>query len=164
MDDAIGVHVVRRMRQQGMLGDADDVEYVDVGTAALDAYDIWERADLILAVDAMHGGEAPGSLYLMPVQPHAGGGMARGGLHELGLRDALSLCRRRSWRAVWVVGIEPQSLALGMELSPLLTSHLPVFVQRVTRIARLLRLFASCPRSDFPGDQRSERGAVGEQG
>ena len=58
-DDGVGVHAVRSMGNDLPPG----VLAVEVGTAVLDALHLFEEAEMVIAIDAMKAGGAPGTIY-----------------------------------------------------------------------------------------------------
>jgi len=150
-DDGLGVHLVRALAGRLPPG----VEAVDAGTSALDA--LWEGdgvARLVL-VDAVAGGEPPGTIYRVPVRelaaqapshdgeddPTSPSSCGRGGrgvrsplsLHDLDLPAALALAQLAGARldGVVLVGMEPAALGWGTELSPEVAARLPALVETV---------------------------------
>jgi hydrogenase maturation protease len=132
-DDGVGLHVVRQLSAAELLPSQTNLQVVEVGTAVLDATHLWEWADRILVLDAMHGEGAPGSVYITHldnVEP----GQARHGLHGLHLSDALSLCVDRRWEDVLLMGIEPLCLDLGTKLSPAVEAAVPEAARLVSEL------------------------------
>jgi hydrogenase maturation protease len=148
----VGVHACRRLAPHVAALRRDDLVVVEIGTALPDALHWLERADYVLGVDAMQGGGPPGSIYLCEAADLAVDG--RPSLHQLGLLTALELLAlehgagpsppregapRQRWRRprVEILGVEPESLGLGLGLSPAVEAALPRLLeqiwQRVTR-------------------------------
>jgi len=100
-----------------------DVVIAEIGTAVGDALHLLEAAKLILGIDALQAGGAPGTVYLAKASELESQGMV--GLHQLSLLGALQLVeveisgRSPDWQRpeVEILGVEPASLALGMTLS-----------------------------------------------
>lgn len=122
-DDGMGVHAVRKLKANVPA----DVTCVEIGTALLDALDLFEACDIIIALDAVQAGHAPGSLYCLsgrdvqdPKPTNA---------HELGLCAALQHLPAAVRPQVLVLGIEPAVLAYGMEPSPVVKRTIPELVK-----------------------------------
>jgi len=122
-DDGVGVHAVRQLKDNAPA----DIACVEVGTALLDALDLFEACDIIIALDAVQAGHAPGSLYCLNGRDVQDPG--RMGAHELGLCAALQLLPAASRPQVIVLGIEPAVIAYGMELSPVVRRAVPQLVK-----------------------------------
>lgn len=130
-DDGIGVHAALALQQQV----TGSVVSVEVGTAVLDALHLFEWADCILAIDAMEAGGPPGEVYLLNER-----GMARkpieASLHELSLKASLRFARTPVTEEIIVIGVEPESVGFGLELTPALQSALPRVVDLAQSIIR----------------------------
>jgi len=89
----------------------------------------------LIVVDAVHGGESPGTIYRFELEDieKAGTTGTSFSLHDIGVVEALGLERLvyRIPKEIVVIGIEPQRVALSMELSPTIERKLPALVQAV---------------------------------
>lgn len=110
-DDGLGVHAVRALLDRGMSPD----RCVEVGTAALKAQGLLEEAESVIAIDAIQAGGRPGTLYDMNIDDAALS--RRETLHDLSIVGVLQLIPADKRPRVRVVGIEPQCLDYGMDLS-----------------------------------------------
>jgi hydrogenase maturation protease len=107
-DDAFGVEVVRRIAQRAL---PDGVRAVDFGIRGFDlAYAMGGVSDVIL-VDAARRGGAPGTLYLLELDP-AGPGPAEIDTHAMGPANVLRLAAALGGRPgrVHLVGCEPSDV------------------------------------------------------
>ena len=62
-DDGVGVHAVRLLEREALPG---GVAVVDAGCALMDALLPLSAPRHLIVVDAVSGGEAPGTVYLIP--------------------------------------------------------------------------------------------------
>lgn len=127
-DDGAGVHAVRRLNKARLPG----VLAVDAGTGVLDALHLIERADCLLAVDALRAGGAPGTLYALALDGVRDDGV-RHSAHELSLLAALRMARRQP-REIVVLGIEPGRIDFGEQLSQPVARTLPRLVAAARRV------------------------------
>ena len=122
-DDGVGVHAVRRLKEKLPA----DVACAEIGTALLDALDLFEDAEIVIALDAVKAGHAPGSLYCLSgrdVQdppPMDGRG--------LGLCSVLERLPAAVRPQLIILGVEPAVIAYGMEPSPVVKRSIPQLVQ-----------------------------------
>jgi hydrogenase maturation protease len=128
-DDGIGVHAVRTLQQTPLPG----VILAEVGTAVLDALHLLEWADKILAIDAMQAGGPPGTLYAFGIDAVEGPGMQTS-LHELNFLAALDFLPRRTKPEILMVGMEPEAIDYGLDLSPAVAAALPALGYEVCKI------------------------------
>ena len=122
-DDGIGVHVLRELQKEPMPG----VTLAEIGTSILHGLSFVESASRVLVIDAVRGGEAPGTLYCFDAGP-ATRSAAGSSLHALGLIQAMRCLLPGPPPPVHIIGVEPQSLAYGMEISPCVQAALPRLV------------------------------------
>lgn len=104
----------------------------EVGTAVLNATHLLEWADCLLILDAMCAGGPPGTLYSarpdeLEAEP------AKVSLHDLSLLGALRMLPRRPQR-IAIMGVEPESIAVGTELSVAVARAVPKLVLEAKRV------------------------------
>lgn len=128
-DDGVGVHAVRELRKAALPG----VLAVEVGTAVLDALHLFEWADKILAIDAMEAGGSPGTIYVFGVGDIEEHGL-QASLHELSLLAALRFLPQGPRPEIVVLGMEPETIDYGLDVSPSLQASLPQLVQAAREI------------------------------
>lgn len=145
-DDGVGVHVIQELRTRHRF--PPSVRLVDGGLGGPGLLGVVEGAGALIIVDAVHGGEPPGTLYRIPGRDllegelgEAGSRRGRAGavpglsLHEDGPEALLSLAYRDNpaLEAV-VLGVEPmETEGWGMELSPPVAASVPILVELVLR-------------------------------
>ncbi len=123
MDDGVGVHTVRAIK--GNL--PTRAICAEVGTFVLDALHLLEWADKILAIDAMQAGGRPGTVYRFGASDvDAGGIMAS--LHEVNLISALGFIENHRQPEIIILGVEPENIRYGLDLSPSVASAIPQVV------------------------------------
>jgi hydrogenase maturation protease len=127
-DDGVGVHAIRELIKNPPSG----VVCVEVGTAVLDALHLIEWADKILVIDAMQAHGAPGTIYLSDVREMQGTKVGAS-LHELSFLNVLRFLPPGSkMPQISVMGIEPESIDYGLELSPAVRAALPKIMPAIT--------------------------------
>lgn len=128
-DDGVGIHAVRALQHEVPRG----VCAVEVGTAVLDALHLFEWADRILAIDAMQAGDDPGTVYRFGVEAVAHKAI-RASLHEMDLVAALRFLTSGHRPEIAVLGVEPETLDAGLDLSPRVHAALPRLVAAAREI------------------------------
>jgi hydrogenase maturation protease len=126
-DDGVGIHAVRALREKPL----PRAIFAEVGTAVLDSLHLLSWADKILAIDAMAAHGKPGTLYSFKVPDVEESGTSIS-LHELGLLSALRFLPREKGPEIQILGIEPETIEYGLELTPAVQEALPL----VTRTAK----------------------------
>ncbi|MCX7009716.1 MAG: hydrogenase maturation protease [Kiritimatiellaeota bacterium] len=128
-DDGVGVHAARALASAPPPG----AEVVDAGTDFLSALPYLENARRVLVIDAVRGGGAPGTLYhlteddLAPQHDRSA--------HATSLLAARNLLAPSATAEVRILGIEPDVLDYGMELSPAVAAALPRVVAQARELA-----------------------------
>jgi hydrogenase maturation protease len=126
-DEGVGVHVVEALNKEYV---PPFVTIVDAGTALVDILGSLRGYERILLVDALRAGGSPGSLYrfeLGQLQERAAKGQLIMSLHQTGLLQALALARFRGLKpdSITVIGVEPECLEAGIELSETVSRRVP---------------------------------------
>ena len=120
-DDGVGVHALRILEA----APPPEIEFFDVGTAALHALECVAGAGRVLALDAVRAGGAPGTVYALDGYDAAECGRLAS-LHSMGLRSAFHLLPPGERPAVFrIIGVEPAVIDYGLDLSPAVAAALP---------------------------------------
>jgi hydrogenase maturation protease len=123
-DDGVGIHAVKQFQAPAFSA----CLAVDVGCAVFDALHLFEWADKILLIDAMEAGGAPGSVYKVGIDNIDGGGVSAS-LHELSVVHALRMIRNSCPKCVSLIGIEPEIIDYGLELSSAVKASIPTVLK-----------------------------------
>ena len=148
-DEGVGVHVVRR------LGEAcdfpDNVVLIDGGTSAIDLLDQLVDAEHIIFIDAAQTGGPPGSIVALEGARLPVWFRERMSPHQIGLADLLATLSLMDHapESVTLIGIEPQSMQLGTELTPDVEAAVGEALRKV--LEKLAALgFCAVERRDHP--------------
>jgi hydrogenase maturation protease len=141
-DEGLGVRCVERLQASGVL--PPEVVIIDGGTSTNELLGDLEDLDLLVIVDAVAGGGAPGTLVRLEGDRIPAAFSNKLSPHQHGINDLLATLQflGRAPRRVVVLGAVPGRLALGLELSPEIEAVLPALaaqvVEEVTGAARSL--------------------------
>ena len=129
-DDGVGVYALRELRADPPAG----ATLAEIGTRALQALELFEEADVVIALDAVLADGPAGAIHRFDGAETESG--ERGtGLHGLGLMGAVRMLREEQRPRVVVLGVEPESLAYGMELTPRVRDALPALIAEIRQVA-----------------------------
>lgn len=131
-DDGFADTVFRALEQHDLPA---WVELFDAGTSIIELMDVLHGRDKLIVLDAIDGGQAPGTLYRFTPEDVESDAVALHDIHQVGLLETLKLgelvdCRPRE--AV-IVGAQPKDLELGIGLSDEVASAVPRAVELVLK-------------------------------
>jgi hydrogenase maturation protease len=132
-DEGIGVHAVKAV--QGRFLVPPEMEIVDGGTAGLNLLPFLESRDRVLFVDAVDFGQEPGFMgELANDAIPALFGKDKSSLHHLGLAEVLALARLLEIlpKEICLIGIQPQAMEPGLELTELLQGKLERLIAHIS--------------------------------
>jgi hydrogenase maturation protease len=119
-DDGVGVHVARLLITDPPAG----TDVIEGGTDLMGLAPYLERYSQVLVIDAMDAGERPGTLYQCALDDLEPSGQTVS-LHELGLRAVLEFIDSARHPNITILGIQPERIGYGLELSASLQARLP---------------------------------------
>jgi hydrogenase maturation protease len=125
-DDGVGIHAAMALCREGGHAGA---EIIEVGTAILDALPALEAADRIVVMDAVCAGDAPGTIYRIPLSCCAENSCIAS-VHGLSLVRILTLHGKQLPDGV-VLGVEPDHVGWSLSLSPRVEKSLPKLIEAV---------------------------------
>ena len=129
-DDGVGVHAVRELQKDP----PDGLCVAEIGTAVLHAVHLLEWAEKVIAIDAVKAGGAPGTIYAFDAGKEAS--EHRVSLHELNLLGALRfLPQGHPKPEIVILGVEPEVIDYGLELSAAVQAAVPQVVNVAKEIA-----------------------------
>jgi hydrogenase maturation protease len=115
-DEGVGVHAVRYLQENY---DTPGLEIVDGGTGGMDLLPFIENRDRVLVVDAANFGKEPGYIGVLRNEEIPALFGVKTSLHHLGLADVLAMAQLLDIapREIYLIGVQPQTIALGLELT-----------------------------------------------
>jgi len=128
-DEGVGIHVAKALQALDL---PQSVEIIDGGTAP-DLLAYVEPGDKLIIIDAVKAGGEPGAVYRFTPEDLNPQENRLLSLHELSVIDSLQMMRLggNEPAETIIIGIEPQEIELGTELTPALQRKIPVIVQTV---------------------------------
>jgi len=116
-DDGFADAVLKRLEESEL---SAEVELFDAGTSAIDLMDVFNGRKKLVVVDAVRGGQAPGTLYRFSPEEVEAQALPMNSLHQVGLIETLRLgelvdCKPHE---TVVIGVQPEATGLGIGLTP----------------------------------------------
>lgn len=130
-DESVGVRVIEALGETYSL--PEDVLVIDAGTSAMELLGEIADADLLIVVDAVFSGQPPGNLVHLSGRQVPVFFRSKLSPHQVGLSDVLASLEfsGESPRETVVIGVEPESFALGLTMTPTVAARVPDLVQMV---------------------------------
>jgi len=131
-DEGVGVHAAEALQRRFTI--PEGVEVIDGGTAGMELLDPLTGVDLLLVLDAVKAKRAPGELVVLAGKEVPVFFRAKLSPHQVSICDVLASLEfaGNPPKDIVLVGVEPESFELGMELTPTVAASLPGMVERAT--------------------------------
>ena len=131
-DDGVGIHAVEVLNSM-VLPDHVEVHEADSNTfLLLEAIDGRDKAVII---DAYEDGEEPGTVKKFAIDPEKlPDADMKLSLHDMDFFDGLKMGRVADFKLpkeIVVIGVEPEKMEAGLELSPKVNAALPKVIEKV---------------------------------
>ncbi|MCD4678724.1 MAG: HyaD/HybD family hydrogenase maturation endopeptidase [Desulfobacula sp.] len=130
MDEGAGVHAIREFWKEKENYDEALVDFIDGGTFTQDIFYLFEEYEQVLVLDIVRAGHESGTIYSLDEDDLVKNEKQMLSLHDVDLLDSLDMAQMRGHRPkLKVVGIEPDKINWGTQMTPVLVKALPSFVQ-----------------------------------
>ena len=131
-DEGVGVHAVRYLQEHY---ETTGLEIIDGGTGGMDLLPFIENRDRLLVVDAANFEKEPGYIGILRNEEIPALFGVKASLHHLGLADVLAAAQLMDMapKEICLIGIQPQTIALGLELTELIQKKLPDLVALIIK-------------------------------
>jgi len=128
-DDGVGVHAVQRLEKQAL---PPSVEVLDGGTCGLDLLQYFEDVDRLIVLDAANLGCQPGTIVRLAGDEVPAFLAIKVSPHEINLPELLFSAKLSGIypREVVVLGMQPETIDLGVELSPPVAAQVDALVEQ----------------------------------
>jgi len=121
-DDGIGIVVAQSMKNRDL---PSDVEVYEVGSGGLKVLHRLENFEKVILVDSVRFGESPGDYsFFSPEEVKSMKGFS--GTHGTDVLEIIELSEKidKSPEEILILGVQPKSLSLGDDISPVLQDKL----------------------------------------
>jgi hydrogenase maturation protease len=131
-DDGFADAVLKRLEELELPA---EIELFDAGTSAIDLMDVFNGREKLIVIDAVRGGQAPGTLYRFGPEQVEAQALPMNSLHQVGLIETLRLgelvdCKPKT---TVVIGVQPEATGLGIGLTPVVAGAVERAVELVLR-------------------------------
>lgn len=130
-DEGVGVHVIERLVAGYNI--PEEVQILDGGTLGLDLLYYLEGVENLLIVDAAETGKEPGTIVRLEGEEVPAFMSIKISPHQIGVPDMLAAAKMKDLypKRIVLLGIQPELITLGLDLSPALASKLELLTENV---------------------------------
>jgi len=129
-DEGFGVHVAQRLTDMEF---PPEVQVMEGGTDGFGLMPVVLQADRLILIDAVKGGGPPGSVYRFDIEdcpPFPD--RFKTSVHQISILEVINLSSLiGSPPRTTIIGVEPKSMEMGMELSPEIKAKIPKVIRLV---------------------------------
>jgi hydrogenase maturation protease len=131
-DEGVGVHVANKMLEMDL---PTGIEVYEGGTDGFRLMNLVSEADRMVVVDAVKGGGDPGSIYRFDIKDAPSSpDKYKTSVHQIGILEVVHFSEfvgDGNAPETTVIGVEPKSLDMSMELSPEISEKVPRVIELV---------------------------------
>ena len=133
-DEGIGVRIAEELKKLKL---PDSVEVVDGGTLGLSLLNFFENYEKVVIIDAVKGGKEPGTIYRFDLNEFLNDvscPFSLSSMHDIDFVYAMKQIGREFYRLpdkMVVIGVEPEKIEAGLELSNKLKEKVPEIIKFV---------------------------------
>lgn len=131
-DDGLSVHTLERLQQFEL---PKNVQVVDGGTCGLDLLHFLEGVTNLIIIDAINAKQEPGTLIRMSGDEVPAYLSLKISPHDIGLPDLLATAKLRDLHPpnIVVLGIQPASLEVSVDLTPPVAAQVDKLVELILK-------------------------------
>jgi len=130
-DEGFGVHIVNEL--YAAYNFEPEINLLDGGTMGMELLGFMHGTTKLLLVDAINGGEEPGTVYQFNHDEVEQYFTQHISVHEVGMQDILRIhaMQEKPLEDTVVIGVEPKHIEIGLELTPMIESVKDEVKQRI---------------------------------
>jgi len=122
-DEGAGIHVIEALKKEQL---PENVELIDGAASGFDLLPVVQGCDKLIVIDALKTDDAPGAVYRFNPQDVDFKRDNNFSLHDIDFFQVLDISRKyKKLPQTIIIGIVPEEIGLGMELSDTLKKALP---------------------------------------
>lgn len=128
-DEGVGVHLANELMKMDF---PPNVSVIEGGTGGFCLLNVITEADRLIVIDAVKGGAAPGSIYRFDIKDLHTPPVSFTSIHQIGILEVINLSGLiGKTPQTTIIGIEPKSMEIGMELSSEIKAKIPDIIKLI---------------------------------
>lgn len=129
-DEGVGVHVANALMNMNL---PPEVSVVEGGTDGFRLLNVITETDRLIVIDAVKGGAESGSIYRFDIDDVRNCPVGfKTSVHQIGILEVIDLSELIGKKPhTTIIGIEPKSLEMGMELTPEIKAKIPRVIELI---------------------------------
>lgn len=133
-DEGVGVHIIKTLKESYDV--PENVRLIDGGTMGLDLLPFIEGMDKVIIIDAVNLDKEPGTIEIIENDDIPSFISTKISIHQIGLPDVLAASRLLEITPAWttLVGIQPESIETGLEMTGALKNNFERLLDTVIKI------------------------------
>lgn len=130
-DEGVGVHLLPYVEEA--LSDFDNIEIMDGSTDGIKLLGPVEECDYLLVLDAVANHKEPGTIIILKNDEIPNLFTVKMSIHQMGFQEvvAATKVRQTAPEEYMIIGVQPDSLEIGLELSDCVKNKIPEIVELV---------------------------------
>lgn len=130
-DEGFGVRVIEQMTRRFSF--PSYVQVLDGGTLGMELMRFIDGSEKMILIDAVAGGKPPGTMYEFKNEQVKAYFKEKVSAHELGIQDVLAVLDilDKSIGEMVVLGVQPESLDVSLELTPTVAAQVDAIIVKV---------------------------------
>jgi len=130
-DDGVGVHVIKQLENEKL---PSTIELVDGGTSTLDTLGFFLDYKKVIVVDCLRAGLKPGTIYKIKPDDIKNYKKENLSIHDVQILDVVKMANMMDkYPQVVIFGIEPEKIALDLEMTQTMVSKIPEIVRNIKK-------------------------------
>jgi hydrogenase maturation protease len=129
-DEGVGVHIAKKLMDMAL---PPGVQVIEGGTDGFKLMNEVVDTDRLVVVDAVKGGAAAGSIYRFDIgDAPSSPDEFKTSVHQIGILEVIHLAELvGKTPETTIIGVEPKSLDMSMELSPEVAAKVPRVIELI---------------------------------
>ena len=131
-DEGVGVWIAEEIAKRSL---PENVEVIDGGTASLDIFISIKDVEKLIIIDALRGGEKPGTVYRLHPEDLPAISDSYMSVHQINILEELSIAQKtgNTPQETVIIGVEPEEIDWGLGVTANIKRMFPEIIDIVLK-------------------------------